>query len=56
MEEAKHENKPKQEGIRIKKDTLWKLISGLIGVLLVISLYYNFTNRATVTGGGSRNR
>ena len=52
MEEAKHENKPRQDGIRIKKDTLWKLISGIMGVLLIISLYYNFTNRATVTGGG----
>lgn len=43
VEKIKEQSRPKQ--IEIRKDKFWKTVSIIIGILLIISLYFNFSGK-----------
>src|SRR3990167_6090400 len=55
MEEIQQEIQQKKEDtIQLSKSTLWQIVSGVLGILLIISIFtsgFGFGNDSSPTGG-----
>ncbi len=49
--EHQHEEHSVHKISKIKKITVWKTITALLGILLIISLYFNFSGKPAIKGG-----
>jgi len=50
---SEHETKHVSKDLKLKKTALWKSISVILGILLIVSLYFNFSGKSGLSVGNT---